>query len=284
MYMKTIMTLFVLSGVFSRSDSNELYIKKYIMNNFVHSNILMKTGLLDKIDYTNFLFKFNTSPSKHTLVFKTKYLTPSLYIRDLLIQEIKKDEDGYYTIILPTNKEKTGYENKHSIPSIYLLMLCKFSSNKMYIQEQDDDNDDVDFKNYINSVKIEQNTIDKIYNYKQNIHTYLKIHDKNWMTMDCVYGSKSLSPYTHSIFSKIYYDENIKLNSVCRAQGGINTYDIYKKMNIFNPNKNNLYENFVRCGGNKNRYNEYGSFDSDIETITYLQELLKKYDVQSTLQ
>ncbi len=280
--MKTVMT----SYFTTKTNSKKQNLKNYIIKNFVYSNIY--TNPSDEINYSNFLFNFNTSQNKNLLIFKTKYLTPSLYIRHLLLKPIEKDNNGYYTIIF----DKNNKENKNSIPSIYLLMLYKFSKQDIYVLTEDDD---TDFKNRIDKMEIEENELDKIYNYKQNINVTLKIEDKieknmyttlkknkNWMTMDGAYGSNSLSPYTHSIFSKIYYDENIKLHTVCRYEGGIVLDDIYNKMNIYNPRDTIINQNFIRCMNDK--YNIYSSFESDIETITYFQELLKKYGIQSVLE
>lgn len=100
--MKTVMT----SYFTTKTNSKKQNLKNYIIKNFVYSNIY--TNPSDEINYSNFLFNFNTSQNKNLLIFKTKYLTPSLYIRHLLLKPIEKDNNGYYTIIF----DKNNKENK----------------------------------------------------------------------------------------------------------------------------------------------------------------------------
>jgi hypothetical protein len=293
-----------------------------IKKTFYYDVIISKQNKYNNLHLrqSNLLFDFEIK--EKYMILRTPYLSPCMYIRNV-IDPYKKDENGNYVVIEQgnyinkTNTQISFNGNNSKIPVDYIIISRLFSyvynteSNKNNIEKFEiraKDADKIDFLFYEqHRDKLCKIDYQKCWTDFNSSNTYLDIHHKDWITSDLGVGryhkNKSLSDFTQCIFKKINNDiENNellpinkncndistlsyrpKLSGVAKFQGGINTEALVYQFGYSNLlSQSSSFKKLIRC--NNNRWNTYYCSESDIQSVVILNNFLRVNGLKTTLK
>jgi hypothetical protein len=287
---------------------NMFYTRKIIVSALLNSykSFNLNIDVLNEntiIDYNCIMFSCKANST--SLTFKTRYLTPTMYIRHKIFRPYPKDFDNNY-IISVNNESKNNlkriYKSNGEVPIIFAKMITDFhcTENKVILEET---NDISEFSDYvekdlpdINDYKFSQ-ILNDVFKKKHNIQEFLTLEvlNKNWYTFDasCINcASKSAKEFfkwfkdtDFNSINPLDWDSTSKrvktINCLYRSQGGIK-YDgiLYSFPDTMITNDEG-YNNHLRCIEGK--FNKYSGSESDILSITLLHELMKLYGLKTKI-
>lgn len=234
--------------------------------------------------YSNPIFSFELIGNK--LIFKTKYLSPCMFILNTYFKAYNII-DGIYFIELDDfsksndliSQDEIIFNPKNIIPIEYIKMLVDFidyDKNKLvgnikFELVQDDMSMNLDFNNFISSIdkiQINKDFLDKSYiDYNNNnLNIELKILDPSWIVLDkrlkLSNNNKNYSDIVDkflnwikksnfTLFSSNVCDYKLDfIETINKSEGGIdlsNVFESFGYSQIVKKNEYDYHKNFMRC-------------------------------------
>lgn len=298
-------------------------IKKAIKKTFYYKIIITKIDNKKNIYIQHINPLFDLEINELNLNVKTKYLSPCMYLKNI-INKYEKDDDNNYIICekgIYMNNTEIEFNIKDSIPIDFLIItklfsftyntpnMCKNISNINIFLEKNEKLLEKYIEQYVNNFKIIEPELKNIWNdYKK--YGIFKINNNKWITSDPGVGRFSTNEYfseytknilstinkklDESLFNNSNLDKNLyykKIHAAHKFQGGLNLKcisSIFGNNYLYNNN-----ESIIRCCGNSvywnnmywrnNMYNVYNLNESDIQSIIIFNEFLKKENISTTL-
>jgi hypothetical protein len=286
-----------------------------------YSITFTKKNINDSIELYHNNVLFDVSVNEEQLKLKTKYLSPCMYIRHLLIEEYKKEDNKYVLKEIGSIVDDTIiFNSKNNIPIDYMIIMKAFSLHKTNISSieinRNNDNNTIEkyekqageYLDNMTTNELERLTHKSWNNFK--ISGLFEVHDKRWKTADIglnrLKDGKSFTNYTEEILSKINNDLNEnrtlfiddvvgtkhrnnkyfnRITGAAKLQGGVNLEAIFSLFGNSYISRNNE-STLLRCI-EKDTYNpvfnRYGCCECDLQSIVIFNEFLRKYGQKTTL-
>lgn len=270
--------------------------------------------------YSNPIFEIKISHNE--FIFKTMYLSPTMYFINKYYKQYNKINDLYYFNVNSNpsaNSNELVFNLSHMIPIEYINMLFDFYDcsnyeiNKITIKNIDNDNNFISFIENIEKFNINSKIIKESYmDYKKDIQNLsLKIFDSNWILIDknckILNMQKNYSDIVNKFFNFVKYskfktldnfnyintnNEYIfykphEIETIYKSEGGINLSSIFLSFGysqFVNTNMLDYYANFIRHSSNDDFENIYSGANSDLLCLVVFNEILNKFGLVTELK